>query len=79
MSYSFIKNSRIYKYVSILSFHKINCWTQDISYFTAKSIISECALEALGLPITLVYAEYQSRIGFQTITDVTNLTRRSAS
>ncbi len=30
-----------------------NCWTQDVSYFTEKSIFSVCALEASSVYISL--------------------------
>lgn len=52
---------------------------EDVSYFTVKSILSICALEASNFHILPVYAKCWTRIGFQTIYDVTNNSRRPAS
>lgn len=70
-----IKNSKIYDSKNIFYF-KFNCWTQDFSVFTLKSTLSVCAS---SFQITLVYAEFWTRIGLQTICDVTNNARRPAS
>lgn len=48
------------------------CWMQDISCFTVKSVLFVCTLEALSFHMTLMYAEYWTRVGFKTISDVTH-------
>ena len=45
------------------------------SYCTVKSILSIAAHEAKHFHITLVYAECWTRIGFQTVWDVTYCTQ----
>lgn len=59
-----IPNTQIYEYANI--FHPtLLCWTQNISSFTVKSILSLGPPEASGFHFTLVYAEYWTRLGFQ--------------
>lgn len=45
------------------SFQNFNCWKEDVSYFTDKSILSVCTLEAAGFHITLMEDAYRSMIG----------------
>ena len=48
-----------------------NFWTHDVSCFTVRSILSVCAWLQV-LHITLVCAEYSTRIGLHTVCGVTN-------
>lgn len=49
-----IKNSRIYEYTNVFR----QTFTEHVSIFTVKSILSGCAQDALNLYIPLVRAEY---------------------
>lgn len=59
--FSAIKNSRIYKYANIFQF-EFNCWIED-AFFTIKSLLVVCALQVSNFHLTLIYAEYCTRIG----------------
>lgn len=77
-SLSLIMKSRIYKNANIFPLTRFNCWTQDVSRCTVKSIFRVCVLEASSVHVIPVFAEYLTGIVFQTVCDYTNHDRWSA-
>lgn len=63
---------RLYEYVNSCHFSS-ECWTQDVSYFAVRPVLSVCALEALNFFITLFGAEYWTRFAFKPTFEITYL------